>query len=171
MIEDADGVKRTDGADSELPFSAVLRPNRSLTPAGFIVLMAAVSLVSFITGLVFFMAGAWPVMVFFGLDVLIIYVAFKLNYRGGRAYELGDVGRDLLRVTRVAANGRSKCFDFNPYWVRVSTEPDRQGRIHVTLVSHGRSFPIAAMLSDQERLDFAAALEAALDTLKRPRFQ
>ena len=33
------------------------------------------------------LAGAWPVIGFFGLDVALIYLAFKLNYRSGRLYE------------------------------------------------------------------------------------
>ncbi len=60
-------------------FSALLTPHRSLGPRGFMVLMSAVCLVSFGTGLLFYMIGAWPVMGFMGLDVALIYVAFKLE--------------------------------------------------------------------------------------------
>ncbi len=58
------------------------------------------------TGLVFLMMGAWPVMGFFGLDVLIIYIAFKLNYRAGKAYELIEVTPEVLRLTQVDPWGR-----------------------------------------------------------------
>ena len=34
--------------------------------------------------MVFLLAGAWPVFGFFGLDVLLVYWAFRLNYRRAR---------------------------------------------------------------------------------------
>jgi len=71
----------------EAHFSAVLLPHRSLGRKGFIILMGVISLVSFITGIAFYMQGAWPVLGFFGLDVLLIYGAFRLNYRAARLRE------------------------------------------------------------------------------------
>ena len=50
-------------------FSATLTPHRSLGRTGFVILMLAVGGVSFVAGLVFLIAGAWPVFGFFGLDV------------------------------------------------------------------------------------------------------
>src|SRR5690554_6931387 len=105
--------------DAERPlFSAVLTPHRSLGPKGFMVLMAAVCVVSFGTGLFFYMLGAWPVIGFMGLDVALIYIAFKLNFRALRLYETVDLTGNALTVTRVAPSGRSQSWSFNPYWVR-----------------------------------------------------
>lgn len=151
-------------------FSAILRPNRSLGPNGFLALMIFFGGVSFITGMAFLMMGAWPVLGFFGLDVLILYIAFRLNYRDGRAFETVDIRPEALTIQRVGADGRSQSFDFNPYWVRVLTEAEPSGRVTLRLVSHGRSLTIAGMLSDEERLEFATALNTALDRLKMPRF-
>ena len=50
-------------------FRAVQTHHRSLSPSGFLILMIAISLVSFCVGLAFLLMGAWPVMGFFGLDV------------------------------------------------------------------------------------------------------
>ena len=69
-------------------FSALITPHRSLGSTGFLMLMLLVGGISFVAGLVFVIAGAWPVMGFFGLDVLLIYWAFRVNYRRARAYEL-----------------------------------------------------------------------------------
>ena len=43
--------------------------------------MVAIGAVSFVAGVVFLLMGAWPVFGFFGLDVLLLYWAFRLNYR------------------------------------------------------------------------------------------
>ena len=74
-----------------------LTPHRSLGPNGFVLLMALVSFISFVAGVIFWLAGAWPVVGFFGLDVLLIYGAFKLNYAAARIYETVDItDRELL---------------------------------------------------------------------------
>ena len=75
-----------DPAD-RLLFAARLTPHRSLSRTGFVVLMAVASAISFGAGLVFLLMGAWPVFGFFGLDVLLIYWAFRINFRHARASE------------------------------------------------------------------------------------
>ena len=65
-------------------FSAVITPHRSLGRVGFLVLMALFGGVSFVAGMVFLLIGAWPVFGFLGLDVLLVYWAFRLNYRAPR---------------------------------------------------------------------------------------
>lgn len=156
------GVTAQGGGETNGDFSAVLTPYRSLSRRGFIVMMAAVSAVSFTAGLVFFMAGAWPVLGFFCLDVLLIYSASKLNYRSGRAYETVSIAGNELTVTKVHASGRSNSWTFNPYWARVKLTT-RAGRAsQLKLSSHGRALVLGSFLSEDERQDFADALTSAL---------
>ena len=68
-------------------FSALLTPHRSLNRTGFVALMVFLSAVSFATGVVFTLMGAWPVLGFLGLDVLVIWWAFRINFRRGGATE------------------------------------------------------------------------------------
>ena len=143
-------------------FRAVLHPHRSLGPKGFLILMTALGTLSFITGMAFLMMGAWPVFGFFGLDVLLVYIAFKLNYRSGRAYELVELDREQLRVTHVEPSGKEKCFAFNPYWVRVRLAEHTDGRTFLKLASHGEEFEFGRFLTDDEKRDFAKALSNAL---------
>ena len=63
----------------------------SLVVIVLIILMAVFGGVSFITGIAFLLKGAWPVFGFFGLDVALLYIAFRLNYRSGRLYETVDL--------------------------------------------------------------------------------
>jgi uncharacterized membrane protein len=124
--------------------------------------MVAIGTVSFVTGLVFLSLGAWPVFGFFGLDVLLVYVAFKLNYRSGRAYEIVELTRSTLTVTRVSPAGRREVHEFNPYWVNVWITERSDGRALLTLRSHGRELEFGRCLNDDERRDFARALSGAL---------
>ena len=143
-------------------FSATLTPNRSLGPKGFLVLMGVLSAISFVTGLAFAWIGAWPVLGFFGLDVAIVYVAFRLNYRSGRLYEVVDVDRERLTLTRVHPNGKRERYEFSSYWVRVSLSLARDGRSDLRLASHSRIVPFGRFLTNDERDSFATALTAAL---------
>lgn len=143
-------------------FRAVLYPHRSLSPTGFLILMSAIGGVSFVTGMAFLLIGAWPVFGFFGLDVALIYAAFKLNYRSGRLYETVELTPETLVITRVHPSGRQESFDFNPYWVRVQLAELPQGRNDLRLASHGREFAFGRFLTDDERRDFSHTLSGAL---------
>ena len=149
-------------------FSAVLTPHRSLSPRGFLVLMAAICIVSVGTGVLFFMLGAWPVIGFMGLDVALIYLAFRLNFRALRRYETVDLTDDALTVTRVEPSGRSQAWTFNPYWVRLSLQPRIGRSTELSLASHGQRLVLASFLTDSEREDFALALSSALSEARSP---
>jgi len=152
----------TTAKQEESAFRAVLHPHRSLGPKGFLILMLAIGSISFVTGVVFLSMGAWPVFGFCGLDVLLIYIAFKLNYRSGRAYETVELTPEMLTLTRVTPSGKRESFDFNPYWVRIRLSEQSDGRTNLRLASHGHELEFARCLNDDERREFARALEGAL---------
>src|ERR1700709_1040411 len=98
-------------------FSALLTPHRSLNRTGFLVLMGFLTVVSFAAGLAFWLMGAWPVFGFFGLDVLAIYWAFRLNFRHARATEEIRVTPSELHLRRVSHRGDVVEFLLNPLGV------------------------------------------------------
>lgn len=148
-------------------FRAVLAPHRSLSPAAFVVLMGLVSLVSFVAGLAFYLIGAWPVVGFLGLDVLLMYAAFRLNYRSGRLRETVELLPDALTITRYHPSGRREQFTFNPYWVRVELTEGRDGRTDLKLRLHDRVVSFGRFLTDEERRDLAGTLSGALADTRR----
>ena len=143
-------------------FRAVLTPHRSLSPSGFLILMIAISVVSFFVGLAFLLMGAWPVMGFFGLDVALIYWAFRQNYRSGNEFEAIEVTPDAVTLTRHAPDGQTSRLDFNTYWVRVALDERSGGGTALRLVSHGKSLIFGAFLTDEERREFAEVLTGEL---------
>jgi uncharacterized membrane protein len=167
-MTEANAARQDPSTGSRSRFSAVLTPHRSLGPKGFMVLMAAVCIVSFATGLFFYLLGAWPVIGFMGLDVALIYVAFRLNFRALKLYETVDLTQDALTVTRVAPSGRSQSWRFNPYWVRLSLQPRLGRSSELSLASHGKRLVFASFLSDAERENFASALSSALASARSP---
>ena len=154
--------------DEPALFCALITPHRSLGGAGFLVLMAAIGGVSFAAGSVFLILGAWPVVGFFGLDVVLIYWAFRINYRAARAYEEVMVTTSELRVRKVSHRGRVAEWSLNPLWVRLDRDTHEEfGIERLFLVSRGRKLPIGGFLSPGEKESFADALAAAIGEAKR----
>ena len=152
--------------DSAAQFDAVLHPHRSLSRRGFLIVMLAVGVISFVGGVVFLMMGAWPVFGFFGLDVALIYFAFRLNFRDGRRYERVTLGEGGLDVLQVAPDGSETRSSFQPYWTRVLV--DDEGCL--VLRSHGKSMELGRFLVEHEKESFRAALDEALHRVRSPRF-
>jgi uncharacterized membrane protein len=149
-------------------FSAVLTPHRSLSRKGFLVLMLVLGGISLATGIAFLLAGAWPVFGFCGLDVLLVYLAFKVSYRSARVYEQVTVTPSELTVRKVSHHGRISEWTLNPLWVRLDRVVHAEfGIERLFLVSHGRRLAIAGFLGPDEKASFALALSAALGEAKR----
>jgi uncharacterized membrane protein len=158
--------------EPELPqpelFSALLTPHRSLNRTGFLVLMGCLCVLSFAAGLAFLLMGAWPVLGFFGLDVLAIYWAFRINFRRARASEEITVTPSELRVRRVSHRGHVVEWVLNPLWVRLDQKGDAEfGIERLYLVSRGRRVSIGSFLGPDEKASFAKALLGALQAAKR----
>ena len=149
-------------------FSARLTPHRSLDRTGFLVLMGFLCAVSFATGVAFLLMGAWPVFGFFGLDVLVIYWAFRVNFRTARASEEITVTPSELRVRRISHRGHVVEWVLNPLWVRLDQTGDAEfGIERLYLVSRGRRVSVGHFLGPDEKASFAKALLAALQSAKR----
>ena len=149
-------------------FSALLTPHRSLNRTRFLVLMTFVSVISFVAGGVFWWIGAWPVFGFFGLDLVVIYWAFRINFRRAAAREEITVTVSELRVRRVSHRGHVVEWVLNPLWVQFEQKSHAEfGIEQLYLVSRGRRVSIGNFLGPGEKASFAKALITALNAAKR----
>jgi uncharacterized membrane protein len=149
-------------------FSAVITPHRSLTPRGFLILMLCLGGLSFVSGMAFVLMGAWPVFGFFGFDVLLVYIAFRANFRAARAYEEVTVTASELTVRKVNPRCAAREWTLNPLWVRLERIVHQEfGIERLFLVSRGRRLTIANALGPDEKASFAQALSNALGEAKR----
>jgi uncharacterized membrane protein len=149
-------------------FSAVIRPNRSLSPQGFRIVMVLVCLISVVASLPFVIMGFWPVAGFFGLDFLGLYIAFRISYRQGKAFELLELTPIRLLLRKVSERGETHEWQFNPLWTRLDREVDDEyGLQELALTSRNQHVVIARDLSPEERETFADAFGRALSDVKR----
>lgn len=154
-------IVRGDGNRQPLLF-ALLSPHRSLPPAGFRLLMALVALVSLAVGGLFLAIGAWPVFGFYGLDILLLYLAFRNNYRSSALYETVILTDRDLDIAHHALTGETRRARFDPFWVRLQLL-DRRGRSpRLQASSHGRSLAFGEFLSTEEKRHLARELDRGL---------
>ena len=130
--------------------------------------MVLVCLVSLVASLPFVIMGFWPVAGFFGLDFLCLYIAFRVSYRQGEAFELLELTPIRLLFRKVSPKGEVKDWQFNPLWTRLHREVDDEyGLQELSLSSHSQQVVIARDLSPPERETLAEALGRALADVKR----
>lgn len=149
-------------------FDALLLPHRSLGNRGFVLVMGIVAAFSFGVGGITFALGAWPVVGFLGLDLALVYLAFRVSFRSARAKETVRLTDRMLVIERVDAAGRvRRRVELPPYWLKVDC-PEEEGPLR--LISRGRAVTLGAFLAPSQRDQLAADLSAALHRLRNPRF-
>jgi uncharacterized membrane protein len=143
---------------------AILTPHRSLSPKGFVILMSVIVGLNLTAGMFFYVIGAWPVVGFMGLDVALIWWAFRANFADARRAEHIEITSDELVLRRLAEDKPAQVQRFARRWVRVELEEDRERELVGPLYLRfgGKRTEIASFLGAQERLSFANALKAAL---------
>ncbi len=156
----------------ECLFEARLVPHRSLSRNAFHTLMGVFALVSLASGIPFVVLGAWPVAGFIGLDVAILYLAFRANFRAARAYEDILVTPVELILAKVTPAGARAEWRFPPAWVRLDRQEHEEfGIQRLSLRFRGRSVEVAGFLGPDEKARFASRLVRALSQARRgPRF-
>lgn len=154
------------GSERSAAFEAIIHPYRSLGRVGFAILLGVVIVANLVVATTALIHGAWPVAGFLGLDVLAVYVAFRISYDQARAFERVTINGEALVVERVDRKGKRREWSFPSYWVSVWFEGDEDNGT-VLLRSHGRSLEIARYLAPFERKEFAEVLRRALSEAKR----
>jgi uncharacterized membrane protein len=148
--------------DGELLMDAVLRPHRSLSAKAFKYMLAAVIAVNAALAVFLWVQGAFPVAGFLGLDVLALWLAFRINYKSGRAAEYVRIAPGKVHLAAIDQNGVATHWVLNPVWARVA----RDGRGVLVREREGQ-MRLGAFLSPKECESFASALSLALSKAKR----
>ena len=152
----------------ETVFETRLKPHRSLGRDGFRMMMTLCCLSAVFSSIPFILFGAWPVAGFYGLDILALFVAFKINYRRAGAEERLWLSYVEFRLCKVSHRGERAEWRFNPLWARLSLDEDEDfGALRLRVVSGPHSVPIGDFLAPPQRRDLADALGAALVKAKR----
>jgi uncharacterized membrane protein len=151
-----------------LLFRAHLKPHRSLSQRAFRRMMLAVIVFSVTVSTIAFLAGAWPVPGFLGLDVALVYVVFRISYRRARVSELLELDEHMLTVERTDPKGQRRAWRLQPAWLKVELHEPILPQTPVVLRTHGKSLPVGVFLHPDQRREVARDLRGALDRWRRP---
>ena len=152
-----------------LYMDAEIRPNRSLSERGFIVLITVVTLANCASAAVFVAMGATFVPIFLGVDLLAVFVAFMVSFQAAKRIERVQVTSREVRVTQETPKASRLLWESPTAFTRVQVERDEGRTIGLKLALSDRELPVAVALSPIERAEFAKALERAIWQAKRER--
>jgi|SRR5688572_30139745 uncharacterized membrane protein len=139
-------------------FSIVARRNNSLSSTGRLVVFGFIFVVSIGIALAFAALGAWMILPFAGLEMLVLYLAFRYIDRHAGDYERIEVAGERVQVEHCEA-GRTQQHEFNRSWAQVVVSGAGS---RVALRSHGRELEIGRYVNDEQRLKIALELKRQL---------
>jgi uncharacterized membrane protein len=106
--------------------------------------------------------GAWPVLGFCGLEIVLVYIAFKVNFRDAQRMERVRLTSQGLDIARISPGGSWSEERLDPVWMSVEIDdpPDHDSQLILRL--HARRLEIGSFLQPCERLEVGQALRQAL---------
>jgi len=145
------------GEAAEYVYTA--RRNNSLSTSGRRLVFAFILTVSFGIAAAFSLVlGAWPILPFAGVEMAVLYVAFRYIDRHAGDYERITIRGDSVAV-EVRDGSDLACFELNRYWAQVVCEHEGT---RLALRSHGREIEVGRHLCDEQRLEMARGLAQEL---------
>ena len=147
---------------SPVYMDAVIRPNRSLSPRGFRILLTVVAVACTACAVVFVHVGAVFAPIFAAVPLVAVIIAFRASFAAGRRVERVQVTAREIRVTHEAPGWSRLVWRSPTAFTRVAVLKDDERTVGVTLALSGREVPVAEALSPRERGEFALALQQAI---------
>jgi uncharacterized membrane protein len=137
-------------------FSLTLKRNCSMSPKALAAVFVALAVLVLAIGAGFALVGAWLILPFAGLEVLLLGAAFVLYARHAADYERIELERGRLTV-EVADAERIEHHEFDAGRARVCLEKER-----VVLRGAKQELELGRHLDAEGRAELAAELEKRL---------
>ncbi len=154
---------------SPVLFEAVIVPHRSLGTRGLRWLMGALCALSVLVAIGLWVAGAWPVIGFTGIEVALAVWLLRRHASIDGHSEILILSDDGLRIVRSVRGSRSE-MHVPVGWLRSSLE-ERPGRVPALMLRGiGVTVEVATWLGEGEKRDLADSLGDALARQRSPVF-
>lgn len=148
-----------------------LWPHRSLSRRGFQLLMLVLAGLMFVIGTLFFILGAWPVIGFLGLEILVVWMAFRMNYRAARKRENLQANSKTFQIERIDPDGTAEIEELPTPWLKArleaAPESGRPAASRLIVGAHGEETEIGAFLHDAEKQDLLPEIKDMLEKAQR----
>ena len=145
------------GETAEYVYTA--RRNNSLSSSGrrlvFVFILAVTLGIATVFSIVW---GAWPIMPFAGLEMTVLYFAFRYMDRHAADYERITIHGGLVAV-ELREGALVNRLELSRYWAKIVCDEDCT---RLALRSHGREIEVGRHLCAEQRLAMARELEREL---------
>lgn len=146
---------------------AVITPPQSLSSRGLSRLMIAFGVVACCFSLAFLIIGAYPVVGFFGAEILLLFFLMRNRVKGQGPSTRILVTTEEVAVRRTSPGRRETLQTLPAYWARVDHESTRRGPDALRIAARDRYIAVGEHLNEDEQLSLAARLRAALSDARR----
>ena len=148
-------------------FRITLTPNKSLSWKSNIFFILAISVTCGVIGIAFYIAGAFLILPFAGLEIILVGTCVYLVVQRSYKQEIITLTPEKLKIEK----GISKPNQFWEYfriWAFVVVEKPKHPwyPAHIVITSKGERVPIGDFLTEKEKLDLVDKLRNIIDSLK-----
>lgn len=133
------------------------------------VLFAAVAVLTLLVAVRFLLLGAWLVLPFALLEIVVLGVSLYLLERASRYSETIQIAPDgILIITRSGVKTLRE-YRFQSYWVQIALQLDPHDWYPSKLVlrSHGECLEIGACLTNADRKTLANTITTAVESCRK----
>ena len=106
--------------------------------------------------------GAWPVFGFFGLDVLLVYIFFKINFKSGKKKERILLTSNQLIIEFYESQKIVKTYFLNPNWLEINLIQLKNQTSKLQISSINKTIIIGSFLRYQEKKQVIKSLQKVL---------
>ena len=124
--------------------------------------MLVVCFIFFSVGIFFWHIGAWPVFGFLGLDVFLLYYAFRINYKSGEIFETIKLIKQNLLITRNFPSGKKQTWNLEPYWTKVEILNPATHQHNLIIKSKNKVVSLGSFLNYNDKKILLKKIESAL---------
>ncbi len=152
-----------DAAKGATDITLVARRNNSLSSGCRLLVWGSLAGVVLAISFGFALSGAWLIVPFAGLELVVVGLAFRYMEQHAGDYECMAVHDDLVVIERPERGSVSR-FEFNRHWAHLTISEARgMERGRLALRSHGKEVEFGKFLTDEQRATTARRLRKHLN--------
>ena len=140
----------------------VTRPNASASSESVLKLLLSLGVFSGLIAIAFLHIGAWMVLPFAGLELVLVVLAFVVVLRHSGDYEKITFVEDQVEIEQ-SVLGKIKHVRFQRYWTRITLREGENGKTSLWIGSHNQEVEFGRdTMDDAQREALASHLKRTL---------
>ena len=104
---------------------------------------------------------------FIGLDVALLYYAFKINYKSGEIFETLKIEKETFLITRNFPSGKQQSWNLEPYWASVELNSQKRNEENLILKSKDKVVLVGSFLNYNDKRKLFDRIQEAINLYKK----